>query len=148
MTNQNEIDSDINGGRFDDAFAVVEAFLDGERVDSQALKAALADAAAREHFVDLVALREAVGSMGPGVWRAGSPCAVGASGALVRRGRRGRGQSRRGILRGPARDASAGPPSSAVEAIIQFERRPAAPTPTQVISLRPGINWTENSGGH
>ena len=44
MTNQNEINSDISSDRFDDAFAVVEAFLDGERVDSQALKAALADA--------------------------------------------------------------------------------------------------------
>ena len=34
-----------------------------------------------------------------------------------------------------------------IEAAIQFERPPAAPTPTQVIPLRPGINWTEDSGG-
>ena len=148
MTNQNEINSDINSGRFDDAFAIVEAFRDGERVDSQALKAALADAAAREHFVDLVALREAVGSMAPGVWSAGSRAGgrdrvrwFAAAAAVVV-------SLTAGYFAGQRTDASTGAPSSAVEAVIQFERRPAAPTPTQVIPLRPGINWTEKSGGH
>ena len=148
MTNQNEINSDISSDRFDDAFAVVEAFLDGERVDSQALKAALADEAAREHFVDLVALREAVGSMAPGAWSA-SGRAVGrdhvrwfaAAAAVVV-------SLTAGYFAGQRTEASTGTPPSAVEAVIQFERRPTAPTPTQVISLRPGINWTEQSGGH
>ena len=34
MTSQEPIDS----GRFDDAFAIVEALLDGERVDTESLK--------------------------------------------------------------------------------------------------------------
>ena len=143
MTSQEATDN----GRFDDAFAVVEALLDGERVDTERLKDALADPAAREHFVDLIALREAVGSMGPGVWRA-EPRAhargpvrwfAAAAAIVVSLGA--------GYLAGQRVIASGGPPSSAVEATIQLERPPAAPAPTQVISLRPGINWTESSGG-
>ena len=144
MTNQNEMIAMISTDRFDTAFAVVEAFLDGERVDSQTLKHALADAAAREHFVDLLALREAVGSMAPGVWSAGQPAGCAPSSAMVHRRSRRRGEPDRGYFAGQRADAA----SSSVEAVIQFERPPAAPTPTQVISLRPGINWTENSGGH
>jgi hypothetical protein len=143
MTNPNEIDDD----RIDGAFAIVEALLDGERVDSQELKNALADAAAREHFVDLVALREAVGSMAPSAWsadgRAGARVRVrwfAAAAAVVM-------SLTAGYFAGQRAVASTESSSSAVEAVIQFERPPAAPAPTQVISLRPGINWTENSGG-
>lgn len=142
MTSQEAIDS----GRFDDAFAVVEALLDGERVDAGRLKDALADPAAREHFVDLIALREAVGSMGPGVWKADVRAHArervrwfAAAAIVVSLGA--------GYLAGQRVIASGGPPSSAVEATIQLERLPAAPAPTHVISLRPGINWTESSGG-
>jgi hypothetical protein len=39
---------------------VIDAFVDGERVDAAALKDALADAAGRDYFVDLWMLREAV----------------------------------------------------------------------------------------
>jgi hypothetical protein len=143
MTNPNEIDND----RIDGAFAIVEALLDGERVDSQELKHALADAAAREHFVDLLALREAVGSMAPAAWsadgRAGARYRVrwfAAAAAVMM-------SLTAGYFAGQRAVTSTGTPSSAVEAVIQFERPPAAPAPTQVISLRPGINWTENSGG-
>jgi hypothetical protein len=143
MTNQIETDAD----QVDPAFAVVEAFLDGERVDAQTLKHALADADAREHFVDLLALREAVGSMAPGAWsadgRAGARPHVrwfAAAAAVVL-------SLTAGYFAGQRAVASTEPPASSVQAVIQFERPPAAPAPTQVISLRPGINWTENSGG-
>jgi hypothetical protein len=39
---------------------VIDAFIDGERVDPTALKAALAEPAGRDYFVDLWLMREAV----------------------------------------------------------------------------------------
>ena len=39
---------------------VIDAFIDGERVDANALKAALADTAGRDYFVDVWLMREAV----------------------------------------------------------------------------------------
>ena len=39
---------------------VIDSFIDGERVDPDALKAALADSAGRDYFVDVWLLREAV----------------------------------------------------------------------------------------
>lgn len=39
---------------------VIDAFIDGERVDANALKAALAEQACRDYFVDLWLMREAV----------------------------------------------------------------------------------------
>ncbi|HEX5068595.1 MAG TPA: hypothetical protein VFV78_00160, partial [Vicinamibacterales bacterium] len=44
----------------DARFEVVSAFADGERVDAEALRDALADAAGRDFFIDLVAMREVV----------------------------------------------------------------------------------------
>jgi len=41
-------------------FELVAAFADGERVDTRALRAALADETARDYFIDLVAMREMV----------------------------------------------------------------------------------------
>ena len=42
-------------------FDVIAAFADGERVDTGALRAALADEAGRDYLIDLVAMREIVG---------------------------------------------------------------------------------------
>ena len=39
---------------------VIDAFIDGERVDANALKAALGEAAGRDYFVDVWLMREAV----------------------------------------------------------------------------------------
>ena len=39
---------------------VIDAFIDGERVDANALKAALAEPAGRDYFVDVWLMREAV----------------------------------------------------------------------------------------
>ena len=44
----------------DDRFAVIDAFVDGERVDTAGLKQALADAGGRDYFVDAWLLREGV----------------------------------------------------------------------------------------
>jgi len=44
----------------DDRFEVIDAFVDGERVDAAALKRALAEADGRDYFVDTWLLREGV----------------------------------------------------------------------------------------
>jgi hypothetical protein len=44
----------------DDRFAVIDAFVDGERVDTADLKQALADEGGRDYFVDVWLLREGV----------------------------------------------------------------------------------------
>ena len=44
-------------------YEVIDAFVDGERVDPTALKAALADPAGRDHLVDAWLLREGVQDM-------------------------------------------------------------------------------------
>jgi hypothetical protein len=46
--------------RFDQHAEVIDAFADGERVDTDALRAALATPDGRDYFIDLVALREVV----------------------------------------------------------------------------------------
>jgi hypothetical protein len=43
-----------------DRFEVIAKFADGERIDTQALLAALADEAGRNYLIDLVAMREIV----------------------------------------------------------------------------------------
>jgi hypothetical protein len=141
MTDAKETTDQFDGG----PYAIVEALIDGERVDPQSLKDALADAAARDHFVELLMLREAVGAMVP----PGS--------AIVERGHR---SSRLGWLAAAAAvliSVAAGyvlgqrvvtpVAAQSVEAIVQVQTAPAAPTPTRIITLRPGINWTESSGG-
>jgi hypothetical protein len=44
---------------------IVAAFVDGERIDAQALKSVLAQPEARDYLADLIALREVFGQSGP-----------------------------------------------------------------------------------
>ena len=44
-----------------DQFLIIEAFLDGDRVDADALKAALAREDGQDHLIQMLALREVVG---------------------------------------------------------------------------------------
>lgn len=142
MTNQNETEPALVPG----PYAVVEAFIDGERIDPDALKVALADPAGRDCLVELLALRDAVGGMGPSRWSAMnrvSPmarrirwaaaaalvvCAVGA-----------------GYVAGQ-RTLEARPAQPNVSAVVNLATTPMAPPPTKVITLRPGIDWTESKG--
>src|SRR5262245_26520905 len=48
-----------------DELEVISAFVDGERVDHDAFRRALADAAGRDYLIDLLALRESVAEMTP-----------------------------------------------------------------------------------
>ncbi len=129
------------------AYLVVAAFADGERVDPAALKTALDDPAVREYLVDLVALRHAVGTMGelPTVrWheRRSFLSRVGwltAAAAIVLSVTAGYFAGQRTVQAAPA---------PIVETFVELGTSPAAPKPTHVISLRPGVNWTEKAGEH
>lgn len=126
---------------------VVEEFIDGELVTCDALRNALAEPAARDHLVELLILRRAVGMMAPTSW--------------TTTGRRRVVQSRAGWLATAAavffslavgylagqRSFTPGVSAQTVQAVAQVESAPAPPKPTRIITLQPGVNWTEKSGG-
>jgi hypothetical protein len=132
----------------DPSLLIVEAFIDGEAIDLEALKNALARQESREHLVELLALRDAVWTMAPRgyvpIERKRTPVERGIRWFAIAAGvmlgvamgyLAGQGTSRR-----PA-------DSSGVEAIMDVTVAPP-PQPTHVISLRPGVNWTETAGAH
>jgi hypothetical protein len=128
----------------EDACAVVAALADGEHVDADALKLALADSAVRDYLVDLVALRQAVNRLNEQSalrWRARrsfpSRAAWLSAGAAVI-------SLTAGYLVGQRTVQAA--PAPVVESAVHLQATVAAPRPTRVISLRPGVNWTEKSG--
>lgn len=129
-------------------FLIVAALADGEPVEPAALKAALADAAVRDYLVDLVSLRQAVGAM--------------AAQSDIRWRERRSILSRRGWMTAAAAavlSLTAGylagqrtgiqvAPAPMVETVVNFGVTPAAPQPTRIVPLQPGVNWTEKVEGH
>jgi hypothetical protein len=128
------------------ACAAVAALADGEPVDVNALRLALGDPAVRDYLVDLLALRQAV---------------RGLNGQSPLRWRDRRAVSRRigwlsaaavvvslsaGYLAGQRSVQAA--PAPTMETVVHLPGAPAAPEPTRVISLRPGVNWTEKAGAN
>ena len=138
-----DVDSTLPGARLH----VVEAFIDGERVDLERLEDALADSVSRRHLIELLLLRDAVAGMGPVEWSAA---------------RRAQGKRRvvrwlaaaaalvfcvtSGYVAGQRVMVAAATPSS-VETVMTIDPAPAAPAPTKVISLQPGVNWTDSREG-
>jgi hypothetical protein len=136
-----------------DHLDVIAAFADGEHVEGDALKAALADEAGRDYLVDLLALRglvsEAPASRAAAIepprrspaWRLLPIAALlvaGVSGGIAI-GRQTTGS----ITPEPA------PPAPVVTAqAIPPELRIPAPAPTRVIKLETGTSWNERSGGN
>jgi hypothetical protein len=125
---------------------IVEEFIDGEPVASEALLNALAEPAAREHLIDLLVLRRAVGTMAPMAWTTGR------HGTL--HGRSGWLATAAAVLLSLALGYFAGQraldtpiAAQTIEAVAQVEGAPAPPKPTRIIKLEPGVNWTESSGG-
>jgi hypothetical protein len=123
-------------------YAVVEAFLDGEPVDPRRLRQALDEPGGRDHLIDLLVLREGVRSITPETWTP-APSATGSSrvrwvaaaaAVLVALGA--------GYYTGQ-RTVAASEPRGA-ETIVAVESPPAPPSPTQVIKLEPGVNWTDS----
>jgi hypothetical protein len=119
----------------------IDAFLDGERVAPSALEAALAAAEGRAYLIDVLALRELVSdapaeAVAPA--RRGPARLVYARAAVVALGLLGLGYA--------AGATRAAPPESAAME-TNAARRIAAPEPTRVIELTPGVNWHESKGG-
>ena len=133
----------------DPSLLVVESFIDGEAIDLDALKNALSSVEGRDYLVELLALREAVWTMAPRGYapaeRTRGPFARGvrwfAVAAAVTLSVTTGYLAGQGAARRPAE-------SSGVEAIVlDGSVNAAPPQPTHVIPLRPGVNWTESSGG-
>jgi hypothetical protein len=130
------------------AYGFVEAFLDGERVDPTSLKEALADAQARDHFIDLLLLRDAMGDVAP----------LAPNAATFRPDRRSRAKWLTaaaatvlvslsvGYAAGQRVVASDGTPPN-VEVFLPMDRPTSAPAPTRSIAFEPGVNWTDSPGG-
>ena len=128
-------------------FIVVAALADGEPVEPEALRAALADAGVRDYLVDLVALRRAVGTM--------------SAPSDVRWRERRSILSRRGWMTAAAaialsitagyvvgqRTGVQAAPVPSFETVVNFGGTPVVPKPTRVVPLRPGVNWTEKVEG-
>ena len=120
----------------DDSLEIIDAFVDGQRVDPATLESALADPAGRRYLTDLIALREVVRTPESTVvaspaaarrwrWMAVAACVVIAGGGYLAGVQ---------IERQRSREAAAATSK--------------APAPTRVIELKPGVNWHETSGGH
>ena len=112
---------------------VIDAFLDGERVDGESLKDALATTEGRDHLVDVLALREWIEATEPSAEvlrpRRRSPRWLGLAAAVLV-------AALGGYAFGHARGNRAAPQMT------------SAPQPTRVIDLRPGVEWHEIRGGH
>jgi hypothetical protein len=126
-----------------ETYDVIAAFADGERVNPEALKDALADDAGREYLVELLVLRDLVLASDPEMELSARSSArrdrrtwLGIAAALVAcvLGGYAVGWQSHDAIDG--RDGTS-PDSAAV----------SAPAPTRVIHLQPGIDWKETSGG-
>ena len=136
-----------------DHLDVIAAFADGEHVEADALKAALADQTGREYLVDVLALRglvsEAPASRAAAIeppkraaaWRLLPVAALlvaGVSGGFAI------GRQTTGSI---TPDPAPLPPTVTAQAIPPELRIPA-PAPTRVIKLETGTSWNERSGGN
>ena len=109
---------------------VVAAFVDGERVNAQALKAALAQAEARDYLAELLALREVIAQNGAPVVAAARP-------------------SRRWIVAAAAAvmlSLGGGYALGAAQASDAAGVSDSAPQPTRVIEVSPGASYAPQGG--
>ena len=124
------------------SYLVVAALADGEPIDPAALKAALEDPGVREYLVDLVTLRQSVGMMSeqlPVQWRERRSFLsragwLAAAAAIVI-------SLTAGYVAGQRTVEAAAAPN--IETFVTIGATVAAPKPTRVVTLRPGVNWTE-----
>jgi hypothetical protein len=121
---------------------VIDAWVDGEPVDADAVDARLATDEGRAYAIDVMALRRACQTDvpaqalpdAPARWR---PWAAAAA-ILVTAGA--------GFLAGLR--AAPVPEGNPLMAIRGEEGIPAAPTPTRVIQFEVGVDWRESTGGN
>ncbi len=131
---------------------VIDAFVDGERVDRDALMRALSGPAGREYLADLLELRECSSQLPfmpalvprpirrvlPARWALAASLLVCALGAYAVGHQVGR--------------SSPLPPDRAAHltdrAAPMTTQAVTAPAPTRIIRLEPGIDWIERPGGN
>jgi hypothetical protein len=143
MRHDEPLDQPVNDGDAAPALLEIDALIDGEPVDRQALRTALDDPAARDYLVEALLLRQISRDMGPARFAIpGTPRA-----AIVRRLRwmaaglivavsAGAGYAYGKGSR--VDDASAG----YLEVVLDNRPAPPAPEPTRTIRFEPGVNWT------
>jgi len=127
------------------ACLVVAALADGEPLEADALKAALEDPSVRAYLVDLIALRHSVGAMSaltPVQWRERRSFLsragwMAAAAAIIVSLTAGYVAGQRTVQAAPAPN---------VETFVTIGPTAAAPKPTRVVTLRPGVNWIEKEG--
>jgi hypothetical protein len=123
----------------------IDALLDGEAVEKEALRRVLGDSAARDYLVEALLLRQLAREMEPrrfvvparprplargARWlAAGVVLVLGTSAGYVY------GQRAQGALMSPG----------SVEVILDDRPLPDAPEPTRIIRFEPGVNWTSES---
>lgn len=119
----------------------IAAFIDGERVDPQALKSALANDHGRDYLVELLAMREVMAT----------PTMTSAVPTVIAE-KRG---SWRGLAAAAAVTLAVGLGSYALGQVAAERKIAAAqeaankaPTPTREIAPDSSTSWTETSGGN
>jgi hypothetical protein len=121
----------------DQHLETIGAFFDGERVDADALRAALAIEEGRAYLVELAAMRELV-AMPPVTVTAASP---------GRNAVPGTAWSARYLLAAAALVVIVGAGGFALgssKASAQTAKASSAPEPTKILKLEPGVNWKDN----
>lgn len=127
----------------------VDALLDGEPVDRDALRSALEQGDARDYLIDALMLRQITRDMGPAQFSIpGTPRSP-----IVRRMRwlaaavivavsAGAGYA---FGKNAGTDAA---PRGFLEVVLDDRPVPAAPEPTRTIRFEPGVNWTSSDRSH
>jgi hypothetical protein len=116
-------------------FDIVAAFVDGERVDAQTLKAALVHAEARDYLAELLALREIIAQTGP------SPTVVGA-----RPSRRWLVAAAAAVVLSLGGGYALGLRLGSVQVDRGSVTETAAPKPTRIIEVAPGTSNVSQGG--
>lgn len=146
MTPDEHARSTIPEGR-----AEIDALLDGEAVDKEALRTALTEASARDYLVDALILRQWAREMGPTQFVAPAR-ARGRLSSVMRRAAAVlvlTGGVAGGYFYGQRSPVNAVVPDAAVaEGTEALRPAPPPPEPTRVIRFEPGVNWTTSNGGH
>jgi hypothetical protein len=147
MKNEQEPDGQEPPAEFiEPGFVEIDSLLDGEAVDRNALRSALADAAVREYFVEALVLRQLTRDIQPSRFIA--PART--RGGLVR-GMRWIaalvtlvvGTSIGYVYGQKSQEPSAS--SGSVEVVVDDRTAPPAPEPTRRIRFEPGVNWTRET---
>lgn len=131
--------------------ATIDALLDGEEVDTNALRAALGDPASRDYFVDALVLRRLTGEMAPRMFAvAGRPASpsvkmtrwLAAAAVIVATAAGGYVVGRDSRVLESGEQAAA--PSPRPHTTSDTHTVPA-PAPTAVIRFERGKNWVSDA---